>query len=200
MPHVSVAILAGGQSKRMGRDKAFLEVNGQLVIERVIAQVAPLTNDLFISTNTPEKFTRFGWPTVSDIYPDKAALGGIYTAIHTAKYDQVLIVACDMPLLNQPLLQYLIDLAPTADVIAPIIAPPQPETLHTVYSKNCLAPIERRLLANQLRVIGFFADVIVRYVSASEVTNFDPNYNSFINMNTPHEWEHVRQLVADMYQ
>jgi molybdopterin-guanine dinucleotide biosynthesis protein A len=194
---ISVAVLAGGQSKRMGQDKAFLEVGGGPVIERVLRGVAPLTDDLFISANSPEKYIRFGLRVVPDVYPDKAALGGIYSAIHAARHDHVLIVACDMPFLNPELLRYLINLAPTADVVAPLISPPQPETMHAVYSKACLAAIEPRLLANKLRIIGFFEDVSVRYVVREEVARFDPHFRAFLNMNTPEDWERVKQLAGD---
>lgn len=192
---VSVAILAGGQSKRMGRDKAFLEVGGQPVIERVLSRVKGLTDDLFISANTPDKYSYLGLPIVADIYPDKAALGGLYSVIHAARHSHVLVVACDMPFLHVELLQYLIDLAPTADVVVPLINPPQPETLHAVYSKACLPAIKQRLLANQLRMIGFFADISVRYVERNEVAQFDPQFHSFLNMNTPEEWEKVQAIA-----
>lgn len=192
---VSIAILAGGQSRRMGQDKAFLHVGGCPVIERVIAAVTPLTDDLFISANTPDKFTAYGLPIVPDVYPDKAALGGIYSVIQAARHPHVLVVACDLPFLNIALLQYLVDLAPTADVVAPLIQPPQPETLHAVYSQTCLLPIQKRLLANQLRVIGFFEDVSVRYVERDEVAQFDPQFHSFINMNTPEDWQRVQELA-----
>jgi len=192
---VSVAVLAGGQSKRMGRDKAFVEVGGRSVIERVLAQVGPLTDDLFISANSPEKYASLGLPLVPDIYPDKAALGGLYSAIHAARHNDVLVVACDMPFLNTALLKHLIDLAPTADVIVPLINPPQPETLHAIYSKNCLPAIEQRLLANQLRLIGFFEDVSVRYVERAEIARFDPEFHSFINMNTPEEWQKIQTIA-----
>ncbi|MBI1877241.1 MAG: molybdenum cofactor guanylyltransferase [Chloroflexi bacterium] len=192
---VSVAILAGGQSKRMGRDKAFLKVGGCPVIERVLAQVGPLTDDLFISANSPEKYAHLRLPIMPDIYPDKAALGGLYSVIRAARHNNVLVVACDMPFLNAALLQYMIDLAPTADVIVPLISPPQPETLHAIYSKNCLPAIERRLLANQLRLIGFFDDVSVRYVERAEIASFDPEFRSFTNMNTPEEWQKVEAIA-----
>lgn len=192
---VSVAILAGGQSKRMGRDKAFLEVGGRPVIERVIGQVRALTDDLFISTNDPEKYSHLALPLVPDLYPDKAALGGLYSVIQAARHPHVLVVACDMPFLKISLLQYLIDLAPQADIVIPLINPPQPETLHAIYSKNCLPAIEQRLLANQLRMIGFFADVTVRYVERDEVAGFDPEFHSFINMNTPEDWQKVQKIV-----
>lgn len=192
---VSVAVLAGGQSQRMGQDKAFLEVAGRPVIERVLSTVASLTDDLFISANAPHRYEPFGLRVVPDIYPDKAALGGIYSVIQAARYPHVLVVACDMPFLNPALLRYLINLAPTADVIVPLITPPQPETLHAIYSKYCLPAIEKRLQANQLRVIGFFEDMLIRYVERDEVTRFDPDFHSFINMNTPEEWQQVQAIA-----
>jgi molybdopterin-guanine dinucleotide biosynthesis protein A len=189
---VSVAILAGGQSKRMGQDKAFLEIGGVTVIERVIAQVKQLTDDLIISTNSPEKYEDFGYRLVTDIYPNKAALGGIYSAIQSAYHNNVLIVACDMPVLNQALLHYLIELAPTADAIVPLISP-QPETLHAVYSKNCLIAIKSNLLANRLRIIDFFDDVSVHYVDRDEIAKYDPAFYSFTNMNTLEEFNKVKR-------
>jgi molybdopterin-guanine dinucleotide biosynthesis protein A len=179
----------------MGQDKAFLEVGGQPVIERVISRVAPLTDDLYICTNSPQQYARFGLRLEPDVIPNKAALGGIYSAIHAARQSHVLIVACDMPCLNVSLLQHLISLAPTADVVAPLINPPQPETLHAVYSKGCLPAIRPRLLADKLRIIGFFDDVTVRYVEADDVTRFDPKFRSFTNMNTPADWQSVSERV-----
>lgn len=182
----------------MGQDKAFLKVGGQPVIERVLERVSALTDDLFISTNSPEKYEQFDLRTVADLYPGKAALGGIYTVIHAARHPHVLIVACDMPFLDTELLQHLIDLAPTADVVAPLIEPPQPETMHAVYSKNCLSAIEPRLLVNKLRIIGFFDEVSVRYLERDEVARFDPNFYSFINMNTPEDWQTVQAIAEQL--
>jgi molybdopterin-guanine dinucleotide biosynthesis protein A len=171
---VSVAILAGGKSKRMGQDKAFLPVDGLPVIERVIAAVRPLTDDLFISTNSPEQYRRFGLRLVGDVYPGKAALGGIYSAIAAACHPHVLIVACDMPFLNPALLRYQLELAPQAEVIAPLLFPPQPETLHTVYSRACLPVIEPRLRANHLRISDFFEEVSVRYLPGLRLRRMIP--------------------------
>jgi len=192
---VSIAVLAGGQSRRMGRDKAFLDVGGRPVIERVLDKVAPLTDDLFISANEPQKYEHLGLRLVADIYPNKAALGGIYSVIHAAHHHHVLIVACDMPFLNVALLQHLISLAPTAEVVIPLISPLQPEPLHAIYSKSCLPAIETRLQANQLQIIGFFDRVSVRYVDRDEVARLDPEFYSFINLNTPEEWRKGQAIV-----
>jgi molybdopterin-guanine dinucleotide biosynthesis protein A len=191
---ISVAVLAGGKSSRMGRDKAFLEIGGQTVIERVIEAVTPLTDDIFINTNSPTAYERFGLRLVPDIFPGKAALGGIYSAIHAAKNKNVLVVACDMPLLNIELLRYLISQIDHHDVVVPLIDPPQPETMHAIYSKSCLPAIEPKLRANRLRIVGFFDDVSVNYVGREQVLAFDPDLHSFVNMNTPADWTRVKQL------
>jgi molybdopterin-guanine dinucleotide biosynthesis protein A len=131
-----------------------------------------------------------------DVYPGKAALGGIFTAIHAARHPHVLVVACDMPFLNSKLLRYLADMAPVADVVIPLVSPPQPETLHATYSKACLPVIEPRLQANRLRIIGFFDDVSVHYIERQDVARFDPQFESFINLNTPDDLEKARRRAG----
>jgi molybdopterin-guanine dinucleotide biosynthesis protein A len=193
---LSVAVLAGGQSRRMGQDKAWLPVGGRPVIERVLERVLPLSDDVTLITNTPDQYRHLGHPMVSDVYPGKGSLGGIYTAIHAARYAHCVVVACDMPFLNADLVRYLVSLRSGFDVVIPRIQD-FPETLHAVYGRNCLEPIRRRLLADQLKIIGFFDDVQVRYVERDEVARFDPTFRSFLNMNTPADWERLQQLAAE---
>jgi len=128
---------------------------------------------------------------VVDVYPGKAALGGIYSALRAARHPYVLVVACDMPLLNTALLQYLVDLAPTADAVVPIVNPPYPETLHAVYSKTSIPTIETHLQNNDLRASDRFDHISVRYVDRNELAPFDPEFLSFVNVNTPDDWEKV---------
>ena len=196
VPEISVAILAGGQSRRMGQDKAFLPVDGLAVIERVIQRVAGLSDDVVIITNTPDKYRHLGQRLVGDVYPDTGALGGIYTGIHTARHPYCLVVACDMPFLNTSLLRYLITLTSDSDVVIPVVKE-FPETMHALYGKGCLGPIEARLQARALKIIGFFDDVRVRYVQREEVARFDPTFRSFMNMNTPADWQIVQQLASE---
>jgi molybdopterin-guanine dinucleotide biosynthesis protein A len=178
----------------MGRDKALLPLGARLVIEWVLERVVTLSDDVTLITNTPDKYGRLGYPMIEDVYPDTGALGGIYTGIHAALHEHCLVVACDMPFLNTELMRYLVDLAPGFDVVVPCIRQ-FPETLHAVYGKGCLEPIQRRLLADQLRIIGFFDDVKVRYVQRDDVARFDPTFRSFLNMNTLEDWERVQRMV-----
>lgn len=193
MPGVSVAILAGGRSRRMGQDKALLPIGGRSVIEWVLDRVVPLSDDVTIITDVPGKYRHLDYRMIGDIFPGKGSLGGIYTAVHAAQYLHCVVVACDMPLLNTDLLRYLAELAPGFDVVVPRIEE-FPETMHAVYGKRCLEPIKSRLLADQLKIIGFFEDVRVRYVERNDVSRFDPTFRSFININTPADLEHVQRM------
>lgn len=196
MQVVSVAILAGGQSRRMGQDKAFLPVGGRSLIERVIQRVAPLSDDVAIITNLPDRYRRLGHRLVGDVYQGKGSLGGIYTAIHAASYPHCLVVACDMPFINSDLLRYLMSLTPGFDVVVPYIKE-SPETMHAIYSQGCLEPIRRRLLAGRLKIVDFFEDVRVRYVEPDDVARFDPTFRSFLNVNTPTDWERVQRMIVE---
>jgi molybdopterin-guanine dinucleotide biosynthesis protein A len=193
---VGVGILAGGESRRMGQDKAFLSIGGRPVIERVIQRVTPLSDDVTIITNAPDKYHHMGFRMVCDVHPGKGSLGGIYTAIHATRHPHCLVVACDMPFLNPDLLRYLASLAPGFDVVIPRVEA-FPETMHAIYGKGCLEPIERQLLADRLKIIGFFKDVRVRYVERDDVARFDPTFRSFLNMNTPADWERMQRLAAE---
>jgi molybdopterin-guanine dinucleotide biosynthesis protein A len=196
MPAISVAVLAGGQSSRMGQDKAWLPVGGRPVVERVVERVAPLSDDVLLIANVHAPYGRLPARLVGDVYPGKGSLGGIYTALQAARYDHCLVVACDMPFLDAGLLRYLIGLAPGYDVVIPRVEE-FPETLHAIYGKRCLDPIQRRLLAGQLKIVGFFDEVRVRYVERDDVARFDPQFRSFLNMNTPSDWERVQKLTEN---
>ena len=221
---ISVGILAGGDSLRMGQDKALLPVGRQVAIERVLQQVSPLSNDVILVANTPDRYRDYfrrsadegahvsepseAWEgstpphaapryrPVADVYPGKGALGGMYTAIDAAHHPWCLVVACDMPFLNTALLSHLISLAPGFDVVIPRLEHGL-ETMHAVYSKDCLDPIVTRLRTNQLKIVDFFDDVRVRVVTRDEVTRFDPDFRSFLNMNTPDDWERLQKLASE---
>jgi molybdopterin-guanine dinucleotide biosynthesis protein A len=121
-----------------------------------------------------------------DVFPETGPLGGIYTAIHHAANPHVLIVACDMPWLNRPLLEYMATLRQTADVVVPRWEK-YPEPLHAIYSKACLEPIREKLEAEQLKITAFFGRVRLRFVERAEIERFDPDGRSFLNVNTPED-------------
>lgn len=189
---LTVAIMAGGKSSRMGRNKSFVSLGGKPLVEHVLERVAPLSKHQLLITNAPDSYAYLRLPMVGDIYKDKGPLAGIFTAVFHATTPYTLIVATDMPWLNESLLRYQISLKEEADVIIPRWDK-FPEPLHAVYSKAVLPPIEQNLEADRLKVTRFFGQVSVRFVERAEIEQFDPNGRSFANINTPDQLQAAKE-------
>ena len=192
---LSLAILAGGRSSRMGADKSFVRVLGRPLIEDILAQTAGLADETLVVTNRPDDYAYLGVPLFGDVLPDKGALGGLYSALHSATRRHVLCIACDMPFVVRPLLEYLISLRSEADAIVPRLAG-EAEPFRAVYARDCQGPIRAALDAGRMRVISFFSDVRVRFVETAEIERFDPRHLSFFNVNTPEDLEQARRLAV----
>jgi molybdopterin-guanine dinucleotide biosynthesis protein A len=188
-------IQAGGKSTRMGgAPKALAEVGGRTVIERVVAALAPVLDDLLIVTNTPERYAFLGLPMVPDVFPDHGSLGGIYSGLLAATRPTAFTVACDMPFLHPEVVRLVVDRAAEADVVIPRVGS-QLETMHAAYGKACLPHMEERLRAGQLRIVGFFPRVRVLEVPEAAVAPIRSPEIAFMNVNTPDELAHARALA-----
>jgi molybdopterin-guanine dinucleotide biosynthesis protein A len=195
---ISAAILAGGQSSRMGANKAFVPVGGRPIIERVIERVHRLADELVIVANDPAAYAHLGLPTFTDLLPGKGPLGGLYTALSRTCGEHILVVSCDQPFLNPEVLRFLLDLRHGYDVVVPLNRESYPQSMHAVYGRGCLEPIRRCLDADRLKVIGFHSDVRVRSVTAEEIDRLDPQRLSFFNVNTPADLAEAERLAASM--
>lgn len=186
-PGLSAAILAGGESTRMGRTKALLAVGGVGILERTAGLLRPLVDELFIVANEPQTYAGFGLPVVPDVLPGRAALVGLHAALAHAAHPFVLCAACDMPLLASPLLELLLGAAgPDHEAVIP--RPPSgPEPLLAVYGKALLPRFERAVDAGRLRIMEALAGARVRFIETEELERADPGLRSFCNVNTPSE-------------
>ncbi|MBM4464767.1 MAG: molybdenum cofactor guanylyltransferase [Chloroflexi bacterium] len=193
---ISCIVLAGGEGKRLGTDKAFLKIGSRVLIEGIVEEMARIGDEVIIVTNSPEKYDYLETRLVGDIYPGTGVLGGIYSGLRAAQSDYGLVVACDMPFLNLKLLRYMILLSPGYDVVIPRIGE-LTEPLHAIYSKRCLQSIERLLATGSLKIIDFFPEVRVRYVEEQEIKLFDSQCLSFFNINTPADLERARSLAGE---
>ena len=191
---MTTIILAGGKSLRLGRDKALEEIGGKSLIQRAIERVSALENEIMVVTSSSDQLPDLSVRRVVDVYPGKSALGGLYSGLRAATSFHSLVVACDMPFLNIALLRHLMEACPGFDIVIPRVAG-NLEPLHTVYSKNCLAPIEAMLDEGRLRIAAFFHEVRVRYVEEAEIEKFDPERLSFFNINSEADLERARALL-----
>ncbi len=183
---VSAAIVAGGKSRRMGRDKAWLDLgDGRPIVRRVIDVASEVADEVFLVANDA-RFASLGLRVVPDRFPEGGVLGGIATGIGAAAHDRVLVVACDMPFLRADVLRLLVDRSEGCDAVVPRVGE-EYETLHALYTKACLPTIERALAAGKMRVISFFGDVRLRTIDEAELRALDPDLRSVTNVNTPEE-------------
>ena len=193
MPYypVSVAILAGGKSSRMGQDKATLMWNGRPFIEHILSVVDGLGDELLISTNHPEPFEQYGQRCVPDIHPDCGALSGLEACLHQATHEYLLVVACDMPFLQRPLLELLLRrrIAPTC--VVPVWQDRQ-QPLHALYHRSALAVVQAQLALGRYSLERLLQQLPIDWVLDHEIADCDPLGRAFTNINTP---EQLRQIT-----
>lgn len=193
---VTGVILAGGKSRRMGRDKAFLPFGNGVLIERVIEVVSQVTDDVLLITNTPEPYQRLGLPMYADVIPDAGSLGGIYSGLVYAKRPYCMCLACDMPFVKPEFLRFLCGSTSDVDVVIPKNAVDfQP--LCAVYAGACRTAIHQRISAGRLKITGFFDEVRVRVIEGEQLARYDPHDIMFFNANTPEEYEQARRMLED---
>ena len=187
--------MAGGESSRMGTDKAFVEILGKPLIEHLLERVADVgQEETLLVTNRPDDYAYLGLPMYTDVLPGKGSLGGIYTAVYHSSSPHTLVVACDMPFVHPAMLRYMAGLRESYDVVVPRVKG-YPQGLHAIYSKGCLGPIRERLEADRLKVIGFYGAVRVRTMDEDEYARFDARGLMFYNVNTPDELAEARRLA-----
>jgi molybdopterin-guanine dinucleotide biosynthesis protein A len=206
---IMAAVLAGGRSSRMGRDKALiqLEASGPTMLELVLERVAAVADQqVIIATNRPQ-YSAFGIHVEPDHYPKAAALGGIATALEVADGSRCLVVPCDLPFLNVPLLEHLRERAQHADVVIPTVHGESRQhggviyqTLHAVYGPGCLPPVRDQLSRREHQIVRFFDQVQVLPVEESVVRGFDSELWSFFNVNTPEALAEAQAHLRDMKQ
>jgi molybdopterin-guanine dinucleotide biosynthesis protein A len=190
---ISAVILAGGGSTRLGQNKALLKANGQTLIERIIYRLAQVSEEIIIATNDVDRYEHLEATVVADVYPGKAALGGIHAGLQAVRSTHSIVVGCDMPFLSVSLLRYMQTLAPGHDVVIPRVAQYM-EALHAIYAKSCIPHIERQLEANDLQITSLLSAVRVRYVEQEEIDVFDPDHLSFFNINSQADLEKAREI------
>ena len=191
---ISGAILIGGKSRRMGRDKALLQLRGRPLVSRVCEAVGQVTDELLLVGATAERDIGCPGKRVADTGPGKGPLVGIRTALSAARYDYCLVVACDMPFLSIDLLHYMRGQARGWDVVVPRSRDGL-EPMHAIYSRSCLEPIAAMLETNELCPLDLFPSVHTRYIALEEITAFHHGELSFFNVNTPADLAFAQRLA-----
>ena len=181
-------VLAGGENKRMGADKAFLKLDGVPMIEHVLRSLKAVCRNIIIVTNSPRSYEAYPVAVVTDAFNTRGPLTGIYSGLLKSTDEYNFVVACDMPFLNPGLIAYMAGLAEGYDMVVPAVGG-MFEPLHAVYRKGLAPVIEAQIMQQNQRIRELFVNQRVRYVAEEEIDRFDPARRSFKNLNTPQEYE-----------
>ncbi len=191
--HITGAILAGGLSKRYGQNKAFLELAGMRLIDRVAAEMRKIFKEVILITNEKAHYEYLGIPVIEDLIKELGPLGGIYTGLMRIPNEAGFFVACDMPFISPQLVRYMVDIRDNYAAVVPLGASGI-EPLHAIYTRTCLGPIKDLLNAQQYQVRLFYERVSVRYVTPEEIRKFVSPQAVFLNINTPAEFAKIQGL------
>ena len=189
-------ILAGGHSRRMGRNKAFLELGGHTLLDRALELanavapavriVAPQENFLTIAR------------TIEDVFPDCGPLGGIHAALACTATELNLVLAVDSPFVEADFLTYMI--AQASQVSALVTVPKAGKGLQplcAVYRRDFHEVAERALKKKKNKIDALFADVETRVIAEPEITRMGFSVKMFQNLNTPEEFAKAEELFDE---
>lgn len=191
----SVAILAGGESRRLGRNKALEPLGGMSVVARVAQVLQPLTADLFIVGGAQRDFASLQLPHVADQFPDQASLVGLFSALAACRNDLCLVAAADLPFASAALASHMAGLADGSDAVVPHSAQGN-QPLFALYHKHCAAHFRERIAAGKMSIQDALAGLDVRFVEPSELDDLCDPEVAFLNLNSEAELAVAREIIA----
>lgn len=184
-PDITGLILAGGQSKRMGADKAFLEIDGVPLIERIHRVLAPLFAEVLIAAGMPAP-ERGPFPAraLYDDTPGQGPLGGLVAGLKAAQTPWVFMVACDMPNLDPKVIARVI--AARAEGLLAVVpeSPGGPESCHALYARAALPVIEAAMAEGERAPHRLFHRLHAHLIPKAEIAAVDPTFRSLANLNS----------------
>ncbi|HDL89741.1 MAG TPA: molybdenum cofactor guanylyltransferase [Thermodesulforhabdus norvegica] len=193
IPDLTGVVLAGGASRRFGRNKAMEVVEGERLIDRNVRILRDFCNRIFVVTNAPQDYLGVKANLVRDFQPNQGPLMGLYTALVYAPSSWVFVRAVDMPYLVPELARAMIGIAANGsryDAIVPVTGKGY-EPLCALYNRRCVRAIVSVFQRGERRVASFFRRVNVRFIEETEWRRFDSEGKSFININTPQDYNRL---------
>ncbi len=197
---VTGVLLAGGKSRRMGEDKRFLLVGEQTLLERGLAVLGAIFQEVLvvIAQDSPP-LNVVDARVVRDLLPDRGSLGGVYTGLKLATTSHIFVAACDMPFLDSAVIAQFTSRRAAVDIVMAKLAD-RMHPMHAVYGKGCLAAIEQMIAAGRLKIqdLALYPSLRVQQITEEELRSTDPSWRSFHNVNTPVDLQAACSLLAQM--
>jgi len=177
-------IMAGGDSQRMGRDKANVVLDGQTLLQSVITTMQQLFPQVIVSVRQPR--AGIDLPQVCDDEPNGGPLAGLAASLGQITTPWAFMVACDMPFVVPEVVELLAGYRLRHQAVVPIVHG-HPQPLAAFYAASCLAPLRASLAAQQKGLRGVLKQLDVRYVDEAEMLEADPHLRSFFDLDTPQD-------------
>ncbi len=192
-------ILAGGDSKRLGRPKALLTYGEKTLIEHMVSHLGAMFSEITIVTDRQELYSHLPVKLASDLIgqKEKSPLRGIHAGLSASDLPYQFFAACDMPMLNLQLIAYMSRYAPAYDAVVPCVGTYY-QPLHAFYSRRCIQEIENVFTSGNFKVTSFYEQVAIRRIEEEEIARFDPAQLSFTNINTWKDYEALLGLRAEV--
>lgn len=195
--NLGLVILAGGRSKRMGADKAFLKIGKRPLVENIAEKLKFLFDEITVIANKDiSRYKKIGLCAMRDMIPGKGPLSGIHAGLKNTKAYYIFVTACDMPFVNIKLVKHLFGKLREKDEVVVCKVRGRYEPLFAIYGKGCIGAIEEQLASDDTKVTGFFSKVKVRTISQKEVKKIDPKLSAFKNINTPSDYKKMTNNKA----
>ena len=176
----------------MGSDKALLKTgSGLSVLDRTIEVVQAISLRQVLVVDSTERYRGCSIPKISDLYPDTGPLGGIITGLRFLRTGRHIVVSCDLPRLSGKVLQLLLNVDKSADVVVPMVAG-RLQPLCAVYSYQSVELLQAEFDAGERSISKAIVKLRQRIVSEEELKSVDPEMTSFFNLNTPQDLERYR--------
>ena len=186
---VTGIILAGGKSSRLGRDKAWEDVGGQRIIDRVIGALQSSCDEVLIIGDRPERQNELSLPKCiqyrSDELKGRGSIGGLYTGLKASDTLWSLVVACDMPFISRELIRFMLSIISKnrCDAIVPVINGRYQPT-HALYNSTCIPFIEKNISSGNFRMDSYFDEIYLEEISEDVINSIKGAELSFFNVNT----------------
>jgi FdhD protein len=187
---VAGAILAGGQSSRMGRNKALLPVFGKPLIEEIFRKMSGLFEEVVVVTNSPEEYAFLPCAKIPDIHIGKGSMAGVHAALEWSPKPWLFVVACDMPFLDPAAVRSLAGRLDNKVAIVPCSSGGF-EPLHSFYSKKIAPLLDEALTADRPKILDLLQTIDTDFIPAEEVALISPDFRTFVNLNRPEEYAAV---------
>lgn len=187
MKNLSIGILAGGKSTRMGRNKAMLELNDRTFIDRISRELGGF-EEVFISAAEKGIYEELNLPVLYDEHHDIGPMEGIYQVLTHASSEYVFVCAADMPFIKKELVQYMAEFISSDFDCYCLVDEDHVHPLCAIYSKRMLPVIEELISKGQYRLMNILNSVRTKYISL-EYTCFEKKVVR--NINTKDEYKRL---------